>query len=240
MIIDKNIHTISGIDFQEGHVVLIDKQKDWTSFDVVNKIRYMIKKTCSLPKIKVGHGGTLDPQATGLLILGIGRETKNLSSYQNESKEYIADITFGAETPSYDSETEPCATYSTADVSEEIIQHCLDTQFSGEIMQTPPIYSAKIINGVRAYKSAREGEEVTMTAVPVTIYEHELIGYSENTARIRFVCSKGTYIRSLAYDIGKALNSGAFLSSLRRTKSGGFDIQQCIAIKDFEQLLHTL
>ncbi|MFO7867680.1 MAG: tRNA pseudouridine(55) synthase TruB [Bacteroidales bacterium] len=240
MIIDTNTDTLKGVNFQDGHVLLIDKQTDWTSFDVVNKIRYMIKKTCSLSKIKVGHGGTLDPQATGLLIVGTGRETKNLSNYQNELKEYSADITFGAETPSYDSETEPCAQYATEHITAEMIQQALDTHFSGEIMQTPPVYSAKTINGVRAYKSAREGESVTMKRVQITIHEHELQDYSHNTARIRFVCSKGTYIRSLAYDIGKSVDSGAYLSSLRRTRSGGFSINNALTITNFEQLLHTL
>ena len=240
MVINKHTNSIKEIDFTQGHVILISKEKGWTSFDVVNKIRYMIKKQLQIKKIKVGHGGTLDPLASGVLVIGVGAETKNLTEYQNQHKEYIAEITFGAITASYDAETEPFGVFETTHITQQSIEDCLHQKFSGTIMQTPPIYSAKTIDGVRAYKSAREGKEVEMTAVPVTIYEHEVLSFSENKAQIRIVCSKGTYIRSIAHDLGQHLSSGAYLSDLERTKSGGFTVSDCLHITQFESLLTTI
>lgn len=240
MIIDKDTKTITNISFLEGQLLLIHKEKAWTSFDVVNKIRYMIRKAGNYKKIKVGHGGTLDPLATGLLLVGTGKETKKLQEYQNHIKEYLADIAFGAETPSYDAETEISAHYQTAHITREAITDSLASNFTGTIQQIPPQYSAKNIDGVRAYKSAREGKEITMNPVSVTVYESELISFINNTARVRFVCSKGTYIRSLAYDLGKSLQSGAYLLDLQRTKSGGFSIDNSITISEFDTLLQTI
>lgn len=237
MLIDKHTRSLQNITFADGHLLLINKDKLWTSFDVVNKLRFMIRKAGNYKKIKVGHGGTLDPLATGLLLVGVGKETKNLQDYQNHIKEYIADVHFGMETPSYDSETEPIAFYETAHITKKAIQDVLQEQFTGKILQKPPVYSAKTISGVRAYKSAREGKQVEMVPVPVEVYEHELLSFENNIARIRFVCSKGTYIRSLAYDIGKSLQSGAYLSDLIRTKSGGFSVDNSICVGEFEKLL---
>jgi tRNA pseudouridine55 synthase len=240
VIINNTFISLQNIDFSKGHILLISKEKGWTSFDVVNKIRYMIRKKLQIKKIKVGHGGTLDPLATGVLVIGIGSETKNLIEYQNQTKEYVAEVTFGSVTASYDAETEPFGTFETSHISQKSIEDCLHKHFSGTIHQTPPIYSAKTIDGVRAYKSAREGKHVEMKSVPVTIYEHEVLSFADNKARIRIACSKGTYIRSIAHDLGKQLKSGAYLTELKRTKSGSFSATDCLQIKQFESLLTTI
>lgn len=240
MIIQKDTKNLDGIDFTEGHVVLINKELEWTSFDVVNKLRYMIRKAFGLKKIKVGHGGTLDPLATGVVVVGVGKETKNLQSYQDEVKEYIAEVAFGYTTASFDSETELEGNYETTHINKNVIQECMQANFSGEILQIPPVYSAKSVDGIRAYKAARSGKEIEMKPVLVTIYEHELLQYENNIAHIRIVCSKGTYIRSIANDLGKALQSGAYLHSLQRTKSGGFLLEQCMSITEFEKLIQKL
>jgi len=240
VIITNKTENLENVDFPLGHIVLINKEKDWTSFDIVNKIRFMITKKLGIKskKLKVGHGGTLDPLATGVVVIGIGKETKNLQNYQNEQKEYIAEVHFGYTTASYDAETELEGNYATEHINAESITKCLQENFSGEINQMPPMFSAKSVNGVRAYTAARKGEVVELKASRISIYEIELLSFKENKASIRVVCSKGTYIRSLAYDLGKALNSGAYLSNLIRTKSGGFAVENCLSVSEFETLLN--
>jgi len=238
VILTNDITQLLAIDFTQGHVLLINKPLRWTSFDVVNKVRYAIKKHCGIRKIKVGHGGTLDPLATGVLVVGIGKETKNLMTYQNEPKEYVAEITFGATTASYDLETPPEGNFETAHISAETIKKCLQTHFTGTIGQVPPIFSAKSVGGQRAYVAARNGEHVEMKSQEITIYNAELLDFAENKAYICIACSKGTYIRSIAHDLGKQLQSGAYLSALTRTKSGGFSVEQCMTIEEFEALLN--
>ena len=237
MIIDKNINSLQEIDFTQGHVILINKPLDWTSFDIVNKIRYLIRNKYSIKKIKVGHGGTLDPLATGVVVVGVAKETKNLANYQNEQKQYIAEITFGKTTASYDLETPLEGDYTTSHITEELINSVLLQKFTGEINQIPPIFSAKSIDGVRAYESARKGVNVEMKTQQVVIYESKLLSYENNKAVVVISCSKGTYIRSIAHDLGKELQSGAHLSALQRTKSGGFAIENCLQISEFETLM---
>ncbi|HON51612.1 MAG TPA: tRNA pseudouridine(55) synthase TruB [Bacteroidales bacterium] len=237
MIIDRSVHSLQGIDITQGHVLLIHKDKHWTSFDVVNKVRYMIKKTYNIKKIKVGHAGTLDPLATGVLVIGIGKETKNLESYQNQVKEYKAEITFGATTPSYDLETAPQGNFPIDHITKEQIEETLQQKFNGTIKQTPPIFSAKSVDGVRAYEAARKGKHVDIKPHTVTVYSSKLHSFEHNKALVSIVCSKGTYIRSIAHDLGVELSSGAYLSDLVRTKSGGFTIEQSITISDFEHVL---
>ncbi|MDR2963535.1 MAG: tRNA pseudouridine(55) synthase TruB [Bacteroidales bacterium] len=229
----------ANFDFSQGHVLLINKDLRWTSFDVVNKVRYLIKQYAGIKKIKVGHGGTLDPLASGVLVVGIGKETKNLANYQNEAKEYIAEITFGAITASYDLETPPEGNFETAHISAESIQNTLREHFTGTIQQTPPIFSAKSINGQRAYVAARNGEDISMKSQEITIYNAELLDFAEKKAYIRIACSKGTYIRSIAHDLGVQLQSGAYLSALTRTKSGGFSVEECMTIEEFKTIIKS-
>ena len=240
MVINNTIQSLQEIDFTLGHVIILNKDKTWTSFDAVNKIRYMIRNKFSIRKLKVGHGGTLDPLATGVMVIGVGKETKNLATYQNEQKEYIAEITFGGTTPSYDLETSIDQTFETAHISSQLIEEVLSTKLNGTIDQMPPIYSAKSVDGVRAYEAARKGISIDIKPQQVTIYNTKLHSYHDCKATISIACSKGTYIRSIAYDLGKELNSGAFLSSLERTKSGGFHIEESLTIKDFETLLEKV
>lgn len=222
-------------EYKDGQIILIDKPLNWTSFDVVNKMRYIIRKKFDLKKIKVGHGGTLDPLASGLMIVAVGKATKSLDMLQNEDKEYIADICFGATRPSYDMETEIDQHFPAEHISIEKIEAVLKNKFSGKISQIPPLFSAKHINGKRAYEYARNGEDVTLEAREITINDIELIKADLPELRLRINCSKGTYIRSIAYDLGKELGSGAYLSGLRRTKSGSFSIENAISIEEFEK-----
>jgi tRNA pseudouridine55 synthase len=240
LIITNKIQSLQGIDFTEGHVILIDKSLTWTSFDVVNKIRYMIRKKYNIKKIKVGHGGTLDPLASGVVVIGVAKETKRLADYQNETKEYIAEVTFGHITASYDLETELEGNYETSHITASLIETTLNEKFTGTIDQLPPIFSAKSIDGVRAYQAAREGKALEMRTQQVTIYSSKLLAYSNCKAQISIECSKGTYIRSIAYDLGKELQSGAHLSALQRTKSGGFNIDNCLQLADFENLIDQM
>lgn len=239
MIIDNSIVHVKDINFADGHILLINKELNWTSFDVVNKAKRMIQKAHNLKKIKVGHGGTLDPLATGVMVIGIGKETKNLAHFQNQQKSYYAEITFGTTTPSYDLETDFDAEYPTEHIDLEAIQTIIREKFTGDITQIPPIYSAKNIQGVRAYKSAREGQIPEMKSQNITIFSHEVHAYNSDTKilSITVSCSKGTYIRSLAHDIGQELASGAHLSKLIRKKSGDFGIESCITIEQFQQLI---
>lgn len=220
-------------DFLEGKVVLIDKPLHWSSFQAVNKIKWSLKKHMGLKKIKVGHAGTLDPLATGLLIVCTGKFTKRIPELQGMEKEYTGTFHIGATTPSYDLETEVNATFPTEHITNELIQETLK-QFMGEIDQKPPIFSAIKKDGKRLYEHARKGEEVEIAARKTIIHEFELTRIALPEIDFRVVCSKGTYIRSLAHDFGQALNSGAHLTALRRTKIGEFLVVDAITPEAFE------
>lgn len=223
-------------DFKNGQVVLIDKPLTWTSFQVVNKVRWLIKKKYDIKNIKVGHAGTLDPLASGLLILCTGKFTKKIEEFQGMPKEYTGTFFLGATTPSYDLETEINQYFKTNHISEELIYNtCKD--FIGKINQKPPIFSAIKKEGKRLYEIAREGKETEIKAREITIYEFEITKISLPEVEFRVVCSKGTYIRSLAFDFGKALNSGGYLSKLRRTKIGDFLVENAMSIDDFSKKL---
>lgn len=219
-------------DYKNGQVLLIDKPLEWTSFQAVNKIRWHIKQRFKIKKIKVGHAGTLDPLATGLLIICTGKQTKEIHTYQDQVKEYTGTFTIGATTPSYDLETEVDKTFSTEHISKELLAETTK-QFIGEIQQKPPIFSAIKKDGKRLYELARKGETTEIKARTVTISEFEITKIDLPKVDFRVVCSKGTYIRSLAFDFGKALNSGAHLSTLRRTKIGNFSVENAVSINDF-------
>ncbi len=222
-------------DYQNGHVILLDKPLNWTSFQVVNKVRWLLRKQFKLKKIKVGHAGTLDPLATGLLILCTGKFTKKIDQFQAQEKEYTGTLTLGATTPSYDLETPINQTFETNHLTAEKI-HSITQQFIGEIQQKPPVFSALKKDGKRLYELARAGKEVDIPARKVTIKEFEITHITMPQVAFRVVCSKGTYIRSLAHDVGKALHTGAHLTALRRTKIGDFSVQQAQTISDFEKL----
>lgn len=224
--------------YKEGKVLLIDKPLDWTSFQVVNKLRWLIRKQFDLKKIKVGHAGTLDPLATGLLIICTGKFTKRIETFQAQVKEYTGTITLGATTPSYDLESEINKTFDISSItSEEIKKTTL--QFTGEIQQQPPIFSALKKDGKRLYEFARAGEEVEIPKRTITISEFEITNIDLPNVDFRVVCSKGTYIRSLAHDFGKALNNGGHLSALRRTKIGDYSVDNAISIEEFETQLKS-
>ncbi len=208
-------------DFIEGQVILIDKPLEWTSFQVVNKLRGHIRKKFNIKKIKVGHAGTLDPLASGLLIICTGKFTKKIEEYQGQIKEYLGEITLGATTPSYDLETAINAVFPLDHITEELI-HATAKQFVGEIEQKPPIFSAIKKEGKRLYELARKGIITNIKSRKITISTFEITKIDLPKVNFKVVCSKGTYIRSLAYDFGLALNSGAHLSELRRTKIGDF------------------
>lgn len=223
-------------EFKEGQILLFDKPLNWTSFQVVNKVRWLIRKSCNIKKIKVGHAGTLDPLATGLLIICTGKFTKKIDEYQGQEKEYTGTFTLGATTPSYDLETEIDQIYPTDHITESQLQKAT-TNFLGEINQVPPVFSALKKDGKRLYEYARSGEEVEVKSRKVEISEFEITGNRMPEVDFRVVCSKGTYIRSLANDYGKALETGAHLSALRRTKIGTFNVEKAIDIDTFEKLL---
>ncbi|MBO5820853.1 MAG: tRNA pseudouridine(55) synthase TruB [Alistipes sp.] len=227
--------SLKDVDFPEGYVALIDKPYEWTSADVVRKIKFQLRK-CGHPKIKIGHAGTLDPLATGVLLVCIGRATKSVEALQAEEKEYVAELQLGATTPSGDMEHEVDATYPTEHITREMIEEALRS-LSGEREQLPPLYSAKKVQGVRAYEFARAGEEIELKKARITIYEMELMEFDMPRIKIRVRCSKGTYIRSLAFEIGEALQSGAYLSSLRRTRSGGYRVEDGHTLDDFMEKL---
>lgn len=208
---------------QEGHVFLIDKPLDWTSFDAVNKIRWNIRKAYNLKKIKVGHAGTLDPKATGLLLICTGKWTKRIDEFQAQEKVYTGTIKLGVTTPTYDLESEENQTFPTEHITEELI-HETTKQFIGEIEQFPPMHSAIKVDGKRLYELAREGQEIERKSRQITIEEFKITKIDLPFVDFEVKCSKGTYIRSLAFDFGKALNSGGYLTALRRTKIGEFDV----------------
>lgn len=220
-------------DYLEGQIILLDKPLTWSSFQAVNKLKYSLKKKYDLPKkFKIGHAGTLDPLATGLLIICTGKFTKQIESLQGMPKEYTGTFFIGATTPSYDLETPINQTFSTAHISPELVQETL-LQFLGEIDQKPPIFSAIKKEGKRLYEHARNGEEVEIASRKTTIYEFEITRITLPEIDFRIVCSKGTYIRSIAYDFGIALQSGAHLTALRRTKIGDFEVKNASSIADF-------
>ncbi len=221
-------------EYLSGKLLLIDKPLNWTSFQVVNKIRWLIRNKFSLKKIKVGHAGTLDPLATGLLIICTGKMTKEISKFQIQTKKYTGTFLLGTTTPSYDLETEIDNTFPTDHITEELLQATLN-QFVGTIDQYPPVFSALKKDGKRLYEFAREGIEVEIPTRKVNIRSFELIQKAIPKVDFKVICSKGTYIRSLANDYGKALNSGAHLSALRRTRIGEFNIEHAISIEDFEK-----
>ena len=221
----------------KGEVFYLDKPLGWTSFDVVKRIRGKLHHRLGIKKLKVGHAGTLDPLATGVLIVCTGKMTKQIDELQAHVKEYVAEITLGATTPSFDLETPIDATYPTEHITREQVEQVLQQQFVGSIKQVPPSYSACKVDGHRAYKMARKGKEVELKAKELVIDEIELLNYSMPRIEIRVVCSKGTYIRALARDIGHALGSGAHLTALRRTRVGGVRVDDCLQVPDMLDLL---
>ena len=221
----------------KGEVFYLDKPLGWTSFDVVKRIRGKLHHRLGIKKLKVGHAGTLDPLATGVLIVCTGKMTKQIDELQAHVKEYVAEITLGATTPSFDLETPIDATYPTEHITREQVEQVLRQQFVGSIKQVPPSYSACKVDGHRAYKMARKGKEVELKAKELVIDEIELLNYSMPRIEIRVVCSKGTYIRALARDIGQALGSGAHLTALRRTRVGGVRVADCLQVPDMLDLL---
>lgn len=227
--------TLQGVNFPEGYVAVIDKPYEWTSADVVRKIKFQLRK-CGYPKIKIGHAGTLDPLATGILLVCIGRATKQVEQLQSEQKEYVAELMLGATTPSGDLEHNIDQRYPFEHITREMVEEALRS-LTGERLQAPPLYSAKKVSGVRAYEFARAGEEVELKRALINIYAMELMEYDLPRIKIRVECSKGTYIRSLAFEIGEALQSGAHLTSLRRTRSGGFVVEKAHTLDDFMQKL---
>lgn len=229
---------LRGLNFEEGYIAVIDKPLQWTSADVVRKIKFTLRKL-GYRKIKVGHAGTLDPLATGILLVCIGRATKLADALQAEQKEYTADVMLGATTPSFDLEHPVDRTYPWEHIDRSAVLEAL-ASLTGERLQTPPLYSAKKIEGTRAYEFARAGEEVAMKRAAINIYELELTECALPRIRIRVQCSKGTYIRSLAQEIGQALQSGAHLTSLRRTRSGGFTVDKAWQLDDFLENLQRL
>ena len=218
-------------DYQTGQVLLIDKPLGWTSFQVVNKVRWLIRQGFDIKKIKVGHAGTLDPLASGLLILCTGKFTKQIETYQAQHKEYTGTITLGGTTPSYDLETQIDQKFAIAGITQEAINKARE-QFVGDIMQQPPIFSALKKEGKRLYEYARAGETVDIPKREVHISAFEITGIDLPDVHFRVACSKGTYIRSLAHDFGKALNNGGHLSALRRTKIGEFDVKNAHTIEE--------
>ncbi|MFO7880632.1 MAG: tRNA pseudouridine(55) synthase TruB [Bacteroidota bacterium] len=223
-------------DFQAGVLIPVNKPLDWTSFDVVNKIKYLLKYQRNIPKIKIGHAGTLDPRATGLLLICTGKATKQIESLQDMPKTYLATLRLGATTPSFDSETEINQKFPYEHISQEALQNSLKS-FTGHIAQTPPDYSALHVNGTRAYKMARKGEKTNLKERQVTIDNIELLKFDKPFVRISVTCHKGTYIRALANDIGKVLDSGAYLEELTRTQIGNYRLEKAYDLEIIEKLL---
>jgi tRNA pseudouridine55 synthase len=227
-------------DFQDGQIILIDKPLTWSSFQAVNKLKYILKRQFDLPKkFKIGHAGTLDPLASGLLIICTGKFTKRITEIQSQTKEYTGTFTVGATTPSYDLETAVDATFPTEHITSELIQKTT-LQFLGEIDQKPPVFSAIKKDGKRLYEHAREGSEVEIAFRKTTIHEFEITRFDLPEIDFRVTCSKGTYIRSLAFDFGKALQSGAYLSALRRTKIGDYAVESACTPDVFEKQITSL
>jgi tRNA pseudouridine55 synthase len=224
--------------YLSGQVLLIDKPLNWTSFQVVNKLRWEIRHAFNIKKIKVGHAGTLDPLATGLLVICTGKMTKQIDTFQGQIKEYTGTLVLGSTTPSFDLETEINETFPTEHITEKDI-HEVTKQFIGEINQFPPVFSAIKKDGKRLYEFARAGEDVELKSRKITISEFEITGIEGQDVHFRVVCSKGTYIRSLANDFGKALNSGSHLSALRRSRIGDFHVGNALTPEAFIESLTT-
>lgn len=236
-VIDRNTPAGTSLSpelYPEGWVMVLDKPYRWTSADAVRKIKFTLKKLYHQNNIKVGHAGTLDPLATGVLLICAGKATKVSEALQAERKEYIAEVTFGATTPSFDMEHEVDARYPWEHITEEAIAVALKSM-EGEQMQLPPVYSAKYVDGIRAYEMARQGEEVALKAARINIYATQFIEYRPPVLKVAVQCSKGTYIRAFARDLGTALGSGAYLSGLVRTASGGFSIGNALTMEDFQE-----
>ena len=230
-------YTERTFDFLSGELLLIDKPKGWTSFDVVNRIRYRLRKITGKKKIKVGHSGTLDPMATGLLLIATGKFTKKLTELTGLPKVYTGTICFGESTPSYDAETEPDHLYPTEHITKELLESLVTEQFFGEIDQQPPIFSAIKVGGKRAYKSARAGQAVEIPMRRVLVSQFDLNRFELPQVDFEVACSKGTYIRSLAHDLGQAADSGAHLCALRRTMIGEFGIETAYGCNEFAEWL---
>lgn len=226
-------------NIQEGQILVFDKPFGWTSFYLVNKIRYYLCKSFGFKKLKVGHAGTLDPLATGLLILCTGRATKKISEIQELPKEYVADITFGATTPSCDLETKIDETFKTGHITEKLIAEKLNL-FKGKIQQIPPLYSAKNINGVRAYKLARKGIKKILNPVEVEIFDFNILSFNSPVLKLKINCSKGTYIRAIARDLGESIDSGGHLTALTRTAIGDNLLVNAYDIEKFKKILNIL
>lgn len=227
------------MDFITGEILYIDKPLGWTSFDVVKRVRGALLKRLKLKKMKVGHAGTLDPLATGVMIVTTGRSTKLIESLQAGVKEYVATIALGATTPSFDLETEIDARYPTDHITRELVEQTLE-RFKGEISQIPPKFSACKVDGKRAYKIARTGADVELKPKTLVIDEIELLEFSPESITVRVVCSKGTYIRALARDIGEALGSGGHLTALRRTRVGDASADICLNVDQAVELIRTV
>jgi tRNA pseudouridine55 synthase len=227
------------MDLEEGVVIPVDKPYGWTSADVVRKVKFLLQKKTGQKKIKVGHAGTLDPLATGLLLLCVGKATKLADSLQAEEKEYVADIRLGATTPSFDLEKEIDAVYPFEHITKEAVEQVLQ-QFTGVQEQIPPVFSAKLIDGKRAYELARAGKATEMKPAVVTIKELALLQYALPNIIIRITCSKGTYIRSLARDLGAALQSGGHLIGLRRTRSGQHKVEAAFNLENVENMIKNM
>ncbi len=226
-------------DYLQGEVILIDKPLTWTSFDVVNKIKYGLKNKLKVKKIKVGHAGTLDPLATGLLIVCTGKKTKTIPDIQGQTKEYTGVIKLGATTPSFDLETEPENFLPIEHIQIETVKSSAK-KLTGDLAQTPPIFSAKKINGKRAYDMARKGEKPEMRVNNVHVEAFDILDLEDSNAYFRVVCSKGTYIRSLANDLGELLSVGAYLKELRRTKIGDFDVINAFSMEEIAEQLEKI
>ncbi len=226
------------MDFVAGEVIAINKPYTWTSFQVVSKIRYLLSRKYGIKRFKVGHAGTLDPLASGVLLLCTGKATKRIEELQSHTKEYIAEITLGATTPSFDLEHPIDATYPYEHITREMVEETLK-QFTGNIAQRPPLFSACKVDGKRAYDLARRGSDMQLMPKQIRIDEIELLEYDLPRIRIRVVCGKGTYIRSLARDIGEALQSGGHLTDLIRTRIGDYKINECITTEAFQEWLEN-
>jgi tRNA pseudouridine55 synthase len=226
-------------DFEDGQILELAKPLYWTSYDLVNKIRFAIRHSCGLKKLKVGHAGTLDPLATGLMILCTGRATKRIDEFRDLDKEYIANVRFGQTTPSFDLETEIDREYASGHITASLIREKLEAMV-GEQEQEPPLFSAKFVDGRRAYELARKKIEKRLDKVKVTFHELELLEFAGTDARIRIVCSKGTYIRAFARDLGVELDSGAHLTGLVRTAIGGYRIEKALTVEEFKFILENL
>ncbi|HOO85550.1 MAG TPA: tRNA pseudouridine(55) synthase TruB [Prolixibacteraceae bacterium] len=231
--------TLLNRDFVKGEILLFDKPLDWTSFDVVNRVRYLLCRKLKIKKLKVGHAGTLDPKATGLVVLCTGKATKQIESLQAEEKEYIATLKLGATTPSFDLESEEDQSFETKHITLELINEKLK-QFIGETDQVPPVFSAIKVNGKRAFDYARGGHDLELKARKIWIGAIEVLDFNMPELSIKITCGKGTYVRSLARDIGQSLGSGAYLTALRRTRVGDNKADNAFSIDDFEKEIEHL